>query len=395
MKKLIILSLILANISGCVEDPPLSEVLDNGKTVQLFINEINSAGSPDWIEIYNPNNHNIDLEGFSIGDLEKTYIIPSELEIPANGFFVFLCDDLATEEHTNFKLSADGESVTLRDKDDKIVDQVSFPALNDGESYGRKTDGGIDFMVFKSPTQGTSNSVNENSPVFSNIIIEPTSPKPNDSISISVNILKADPAQVRFFYSTSSTSFNEVPLKRSVSDTTLFEAKIPPINKEATVNYYFLAASYHMDIKREPLGTLYYSFIVSSEAQEVFINEVLSTGSPDWMELYNATDNIIDLSGYFVYDDGSKDDKYKLPNGTTIPAKGFLALDCDDGNTGLKTNFKLSSGGESVYLEDKDGNLIEQFNFPALNDGESYGRKPDGSDNKMKFLNPTKGSSNG
>jgi hypothetical protein len=89
MKKLIILSLILANISGCVEDPPLSEVLDNGKTVQLFINEINSAGSPDWIEIYNPNNHNIDLEGFSLEILKNTYIIPSELEIPANGFFVF------------------------------------------------------------------------------------------------------------------------------------------------------------------------------------------------------------------------------------------------------------------------------------------------------------------
>ena len=395
MRKLIILSIALAIFNSCVEDPPLSEVIDSGNTVQLFINEINSAGSPDWIEIYNPNNHNIDLEGFSIGDLEKTYIIPSELEIPANGFFVFLCDDLATEEHTNFKLSANGESVTLRDKDDKIIDQVSFPALNDGESYGRKTDGGIDFMVFKSPTQGTSNSVNEKSPVFSNIIIEPTSPKPTDSISISVNVLKADPAQVRFFYSTSSTGFNEMPMKRSVSDTTLFEVQISPVNQEVTIEYYFLAASYTNDIKREPLGADYHSFIVSSKAQEVFINEVLSNGSPDWMELYNSTNNVIDISGFFVYDDGSKNEKYKLPNGTTIPAKGFLVLDCDDGNTGLQTNFKLSADGESVYLEDADGNLLELFTFPALNNGESYGRKPDGSNTKIKLSKPTRGSSNG
>ncbi len=125
-------------------------------------------------------------------------------------------------------------------------------------------------------------------------------------------------------------------------------------------------------------------------SQTLFLNEIVSTGDPDWVELYNATPSDIDISGYFIYDGGSSDNKSVFPAGTVVPANGFLTWDCDD----VQTNFKLSSGGEDVYLENDLEEAIDSVTFPAMNDGESYARIPDGGDWAITTT-PTPGSTNG
>lgn len=124
----------------------------------------------------------------------------------------------------------------------------------------------------------------------------------------------------------------------------------------------------------------------------LFINELYASGE-DWVELYNNLETSKDISGYFIYDNAAT--KYKLPTGTTIPAKGFIVLVCNDLGTGLNTNFKLSSDGETVYLENVGGTLIDRVEFPKLDNGQSYGRYPDGSSNLFISGNTTKGTSNG
>jgi len=126
--------------------------------------------------------------------------------------------------------------------------------------------------------------------------------------------------------------------------------------------------------------------------EELYINEVYSAGD-DWIELYNALDVSKDIGGFSIYDDASK--KYKLPAGTSIPARGFLILNCNDLGVGLDTNFKLSSTGETVYLENGVGTLVEKVEFPALDNGQSYARIPDGSPALLISGNATKGMSNG
>jgi len=112
-------------------------------------------------------------------------------------------------------------------------------------------------------------------------------------------------------------------------------------------------------------------------AEGLFINEIYAAGV-DWFELYNNTDLTKNIGGFFVYDDASA--KYQLPAGTSIPAKGYLIIFCDDTNTGLNTNFKLASTGETVYLENSENELADFVAFPKLDNGQSYGRYPDGSD---------------
>ncbi len=124
----------------------------------------------------------------------------------------------------------------------------------------------------------------------------------------------------------------------------------------------------------------------------VFINEVYSAGE-DWIELYNSLETPKDISGFFIYDDATR--KYKLPSGTSIPARGFLVIVCNDIGAGLETNFRLSSTGETIYLENAAGILIDKVEFPAMDNGQSYARFPDGSPSLAISGNTTQGASNG
>jgi len=123
----------------------------------------------------------------------------------------------------------------------------------------------------------------------------------------------------------------------------------------------------------------------------IYLNELDPNGI-DWIELYNSTSSSVDLSGFKVFDDPAN--KYTIASGT-IPANGYFVLVCD--GTGLAGNasFKLASGGETVYLEDTKGNLIDEITFPIIDNGSSYARFPDGGDDWRITGIPTKNSTNG
>lgn len=125
--------------------------------------------------------------------------------------------------------------------------------------------------------------------------------------------------------------------------------------------------------------------------EDIYINEIYASGE-DWIELFNEGTTAINLSGYKIYDDPSN--KYTLPIGTTIPANDFLVILANDLNTGLNTNFKLTSAGETVYLENVDGNVIDKVTFPVLLNNQSYARIPDGTTSLLITGYPTQGEPN-
>ena len=55
----------------------------------------------------------------------------------------------------------------------------------------------------------------------------------------------------------------------------------------------------------------------------LYINEIYSS-NPDWIELYNSSDKEIDLSLCTLQDDKGSAEEYIFPEGTKIPAGGFL-----------------------------------------------------------------------
>lgn len=124
----------------------------------------------------------------------------------------------------------------------------------------------------------------------------------------------------------------------------------------------------------------------------VKINEIMSTGDPDWIELYNSGTETVDLSGYKLADTSQE---WTIDN-LTIAAKGFVTFDCDDSNIpNVATNFKISSGGEKISLYNATGELIDEITTPDMSSqvGLTYGREVDG-DDVLGIMSPTKGSAN-
>ena len=166
IKYLLVIIVALTTTFSCVEDEVL---IDNSGPVvaaEVKINEVMSTGDPDWVELYNAGSEAIDLTGYALKDSGTKWTIPN-VSIPAGGYIAFDCDGLDTNGTTNFKISSGGESITLFNPADDIIDEIMTPdmAAQIGLTYGREVDGG-DVWVVQSPSKGTANSNVNNPPVI-------------------------------------------------------------------------------------------------------------------------------------------------------------------------------------------------------------------------------------
>lgn len=114
----------------------------------------------DWIELRNLTSEPLNLSGFFLTDdpsEPQQYEIPSGVVIEPFGRLLFWADDDGDQGslHANFKLSAGGEYVGLFAPlalSGEVIDQVTFPALDDDAAYARIPDGRGPFMVVEQPT---------------------------------------------------------------------------------------------------------------------------------------------------------------------------------------------------------------------------------------------------
>ncbi|MGC8743043.1 MAG: lamin tail domain-containing protein [Verrucomicrobiia bacterium] len=136
----------------------------------------------------------------------------------------------------------------------------------------------------------------------------------------------------------------------------------------------------------------------------VSINEVLAINSdlkesdgstPDWIELYNYSNGAVDLSGWSITDDLTQPQRFVFPQGTTIPAYGYLKVLCDGNKLVSSTNtgFGLKGNGGAVYLFARNGMLIDSINYGIQTPDFAIGRVPDGSTNWVLTI-PTGGAAN-
>ncbi len=116
----------------------------------------------------------------------------------------------------------------------------------------------------------------------------------------------------------------------------------------------------------------------------VVINEILThTDLPvvDAVELRNPTSGTVGIGGWFLSDDPAQPKKYRIGNGTNIPAGGFIVFTEAQFNPtpGLFPSFALNSHGESLFLFSGDVNTnltgySHSFDYGAAANGVSFGR---------------------
>lgn len=132
-----------------------------------------------------------------------------------------------------------------------------------------------------------------------------------------------------------------------------------------------------------------------AEAEAVLvINEVAAQGDPlDWFELYNASNERIELADFVLADDLTDASKRtSFPAGTVVEAGAYLQVELDkDGWPG----FALGRD-EELGIWTADGTLIASIDWEKgqADEGTSFARVPDGTGDFQTVHTPTPGAPN-
>ncbi len=166
---------------------------------------------------------------------------------------------------------------------------------------------------------------------------------------------------------------------------------------------------------RELWGFTEYGAPASSDDAEpgdsavgIVINEIMpsnsgavtdeSGGTSDWFELYNPTDEAVNLSGFSLTDDEAQGARYIFP-GVEIAPGGYLLIFASGRDVRsadapyLHTPFKLK-GGETLLLTDAAGQTIDYANVPDMPSNVSVGRSAADMNSWEEFQEPTPGFEN-
>lgn len=127
---------------------------------------------------------------------------------------------------------------------------------------------------------------------------------------------------------------------------------------------------------------------------DVCINEFHSTsaggGVDDWIELYNRGDASVDVSGAHLSDRRSDLIQFAIPEGTIVPAGGYLVFD------ETVMGFGWSSAGDDVIVFAAADSVtgLDFYDFGPQTPDVSEGRAGDGFDAWAFFPAPTPGQPN-
>ncbi|MFC1898267.1 CotH kinase family protein [Candidatus Cloacimonadota bacterium] len=131
----------------------------------------------------------------------------------------------------------------------------------------------------------------------------------------------------------------------------------------------------------------------------IAINEINYNSSPDfdvddWIEIYNATTEDIDMSNW-QFKDSDDTHFYEFPYGLVLSAEEYFVI-CRDiqafqdffpdvTNVIGNFDFGLSGNGDTVRIFDESGNLIDEVHYEDTN---PWPPEPDGNGPTLSLLNP-------
>lgn len=384
---------------------------------------------PDYVELFNPSLTPISLAGATLSDDSVTtlpFTFPAGTSLAPGARLLIWCDQTPglPQPHALLGIGSTGERITLRGPNGTVWDELAFGLQTPDLPLSRTPDGTGPWSL-SSPTPDQPN---------------PLSPLPLASNeTLRINEWMAAPTTGDDWLEL----YNPAPQPANLSGLTLTDRAalpasnrpIPPLSFLAPGGFLQLFASdlrrsdaNHLDFRlgaggdqiillasdrttvldriqfgpqadgvaqgRTPDGTdLIGSFPDGQatpgtrnvrELTRVVISEILSHTDPpleDAIELHNPTPNPIDISHWWLSDDGGEPRKFRIPPGSVLAPGGYAAFyqaQFGNGPTGFSLN---SYEGDEVWLSTGDaaGNLTGErtvVQFGALPNSVPSGRVP-------------------
>jgi spore coat protein CotH len=187
----------------------------------------------------------------------------------------------------------------------------------------------------------------------------------------------------------------------------VYATTLSPIPLNTQIEYQIKSYSATMGTSLQPCIPVVFVF-ESSLFPMLKINEFMATNdttitdeygdSGDWIEVYNAGSEVVNLGGKFLSDNLENPDKWQMPDYDLEPAGFVLFWADDDPDKGpFHTNFKLAAEGEELGIFDSESTgfyPLDTLAFGPQQTDISQGRFADGGHEWRYYPNPTPGISN-
>ena len=328
-----------------IDHPVISEIQIGGETVY-----------DEFIELYNPNNSEIDLENWDIKKKTKSGSESNVLNniegiIPAYSYFLIApranCGESKTEKcyqgniladdeyTTNMFLAADN-TVLLYDHNGNLIDKIGWGEASDFESEvvinNPENKQSLERISINGAVQDTNNNKND-------FVLRDSSEPRNSSV---VNNQEAEDS--------------ESDDNQNIDD-----------NSET-----------HPSPSQEGNKIIVTEFLLNPED---------SDRDNEFIEIYNNGDVKVDLGGWILEDKMGSVKKFIIPDGVEIDAGKYKAFYSDE------TRIALNNSGDGIVLRNKSENIINetQISGAAL---EKQAFALDGNKNWVWTLRPTPGRGN-
>ena len=236
--------------------------------------------------------------------------------------------------------------------------------------------------------------------IFATNTVDWEKPTFNDMVDVRVTISGAQGVNsINLHYSNALVGiFNKVAMlddglsNDGAANDGVYGGSIPAQNAGSYVRYYVeaIANDAAKTAAYKPMGAEHDVYIYQVQLSDIVINELMADNDnavddqdgefDDWIEIYNNGTASVDLSGYYLSDDEMDLMKWALPAGTNIADDGYVTVWCDNDitQTGLHANFGLGKNGETVFLSNPSGIVVDQVTFPEQTADIAYARRPNG-----------------
>lgn len=427
------------------------------KISEVLPQSVSDSDPYSWVELYNSGDKPIDLSNYyvteNLSDPKKAKL--PKMQLGAGEYAVLRLTGLEGDDQIPFKISAEETTVAVLNVFGVVVDRITWESgLLAGISAGHGENG--DVVYYMQPTPGQANSQNFTQSVsisdgVSDISINEILLKNSFSIidedgersswvelhntsGSTVNLSDyalsddknkllrwrlpdaelAPDGYVIVYLSGKDKSENELHanFKLGSDETQLFLTNLASctvqtvdLPAESKDNIAFGLSSdgswllYPQPTPLAPNSTQGFTEIAAAGGSSyLVINEVSSvskakSGISDWVELYNGTTDDMDITGYYLSD--SRSDLTKWPVGSaSVSANGYKVVGGYE-KEDVAGELGISLSGETLYLSNAQGLVLDQFNTGVLRPGVSRGRLTDGETTSVAFFStPTKGEPN-
>jgi len=394
----------------------INGVIINEVRNDLVINEIMYAPispEPEWIEIFNKSNKVINLKGYQIADeTSKTIIFKDSLFIKSNEYFVIARDSSLFSIYSgldknviigNFpSLNNTGDRIVLMDSLTRVIDSLNYKSSWGGmlgkslERYD-VTFSSTDSTNWKTTTLlsgGTPGKINSISKKkydgsITKVMYTPEFPLVGETVEIQSEAYNKGKENISgvfiLFEVKDQNNFKEIEksspyiILPEESIVHKFIYRTEPIYSKHTYEVHLLVQNDEDITNNKILSFLSPGYPEGS----VLINEIMynpTNGEPEWIELYNTSDYVINLENWSVTDILTNPVKTKLKE-KHFPKNSYLVISKDTsiinyhksipGELTINNFANLNNDADGVVIKDSRDVTIDSLRYERAWGGEN------------------------